>query len=46
MRAVSWMGKKDMQVKEIPRPMITDPVSGKHVEASAAAVCISYISYQ
>jgi hypothetical protein len=27
MRAVSWLGKKDMRVKEIPRPMITDPVS-------------------
>jgi hypothetical protein len=34
MRAVSWMGKKNMQVKEIPRPMITDPVS-----AAMCCVC-------
>ncbi|KAF6234312.1 GroES-like protein [Scenedesmus sp. NREL 46B-D3] len=25
MQAVSWMGKKNMQLKEVPRPMVTDP---------------------
>jgi hypothetical protein len=25
-KAVEWFGKKDMRVKEIPLPLITDPV--------------------
>jgi hypothetical protein len=27
MKAVQWRGKKNIQVHEVPRPVVTDPVS-------------------